>query len=63
VVEAITAAGEKALVAALPFAAPGVFVSALELAEDATQPKSLYAADVRAHSNPCPAFVPGKQAH
>jgi hypothetical protein len=45
VVEAITAAGEKALVAALTFAAPGVFVSALELAEDATQPKLLYAAD------------------
>ena len=43
VVEVITAAGEKALVAALPFAAPGVFVSALELAEDATQAKSLYA--------------------
>jgi exonuclease SbcD len=43
VVEVITAAGEKALVAALPFAGPGVFVSALELAEDATQPKALYA--------------------
>ncbi len=43
VVEVTTAAREKALVAALPFAAPGVFVSALELAEAATQPKALYA--------------------
>ena len=43
VVEVTTAAQEKALVAALPFAAPGVFVSALELAEDATRAKSLYA--------------------
>jgi exonuclease SbcD len=42
-VEVTASAGEKALVAALPFAAAGVFVSALELAEDATQPKSLYA--------------------
>lgn len=39
----IVAAGERAMVAALPFAAPGVFVSALELAGDATRAKSLYA--------------------
>src|SRR5262249_3461660 len=43
VVEVITTAGGKAIVAALPFAAPGVFVSALDLAEDATVPKALYA--------------------
>jgi exonuclease SbcD len=43
VVEVTTPARETAIVAALPFAGPGVFVSALELAEDATQPKALYA--------------------
>jgi exonuclease SbcD len=35
--------GGHAVVAALPFAAPGVFVSALELAGEATRAKSLYA--------------------
>lgn len=39
----IVTARERAMVAALPFAAPGVFVSALELAGDATRAKSLYA--------------------
>lgn len=38
-----TANGETAIVAALPFANPGVFVSALELAEGDTIAKSLYA--------------------
>lgn len=42
VLEVVTAGG-RAMVAALPFAAPGVFVSALELAGDATRAKSLYA--------------------
>lgn len=39
----VATAGGRAVVAALPFAAPGVFVSALELAGDATRAKSLYA--------------------
>jgi exonuclease SbcD len=43
VVEVTTAMGETALVAALPFAAPGVFVSALELADGVAETKSLYA--------------------
>jgi exonuclease SbcD len=43
VVGVTTASGETALVAALPFAAPGVFVSALELADGVAEPKSLYA--------------------
>ncbi len=38
-----TRRGETALVAALPFAGPAVFVSALELAEDESAAKSLYA--------------------
>jgi exonuclease SbcD len=43
VVEVGTRSGETALVAALPFASPGMLVSALELAGDPTQAKSLYA--------------------
>jgi exonuclease SbcD len=43
VVEVTTATGETALVAALPFAAPGVFVSALELADGVAEAKSHYA--------------------
>ncbi len=38
-----TRAGETALVAALPFAGPAVFVSALELTGEETQSKALYA--------------------
>jgi exonuclease SbcD len=41
--EVHTRRGETALVAALPFAAPAVFVSALELAGDETAVKSQYA--------------------
>jgi exonuclease SbcD len=43
VVRVTTSGGEMALVAALPFAAPGVFASALELAGDETVVKARYA--------------------
>ncbi len=43
IVEVITPRGEIAQVAALPFAAPGVFVSALELGKLSINPKMLYA--------------------
>lgn len=43
VVEIVTPRGERALVAALPFAAPGGFVSALELAADEGQARGAYA--------------------
>lgn len=43
VIEVRGTSGETALVASLPFAAPGAFVSALELAGDATSARSLYA--------------------
>jgi exonuclease SbcD len=43
VIEIGTRAGETALVAALPFAGPGVFASGLELAADDTQARSQYA--------------------
>jgi DNA repair protein SbcD/Mre11 len=38
-----TASGEKAIVASLPFAAPGVFVTALELGGDASNARAHYA--------------------
>lgn len=43
VIELPTACGEKAVVASLPFAAPGVFVANLELGGDASNARSLYA--------------------
>src|ERR1700722_16669553 len=47
VVEIPTASREAAVVAALPFASPGVFASALELPGDLTHSKTLYAEKFR----------------
>lgn len=54
-----TRGGEKAIVAALPFASPGAWVSALDLAGEEASARSKYARMVqRAIQNLCGAFQP-----